>query len=135
MTARAQLLDRLEELLPAEAPGIAHGAAHELVGECSPLHVRNTLRDLAKGGRADLGPCALPSRPAAALPARPRMKGPWFITEEAAAAREAEALRYQAALVERCIVEGMPMAVVLIKLARLGITAADWLRLKGLGHA
>jgi hypothetical protein len=59
-------------------------------------------------------------------------RGPWFLTEAQAAAREAEAARYVAGIVERCIVPGMSEDAIVMRLAAHGICAREWRRIRPL---
>lgn len=57
-------------------------------------------------------------------------RGPWAISDAAAAARAAAVDWANAALVARIIHPDMPAEAILFKLARYGIDAADWRRLR-----
>ncbi len=65
-------------------------------------------------------------------PLLPRNSGPWAVTTEQAAARDAAAARYVAGIVNRCIVAGMPALTIAVKLSRRGIRARDWIRIRPL---
>ena len=53
-------------------------------------------------------------------------RGPWFRTEEQAAARDVAAARYVARITERCIVPGMPDEAIMMRLAARGMAKRDW---------
>ena len=63
------------------------------------------------------------------------MQGPWAISAEQAAERQAQADRYVAGIIARCIDPAMPNDAIVFKLARRGITASDWLRIRPLVEA
>lgn len=62
-------------------------------------------------------------------PLMPRNRGPWSISAKQAAARDVEAERYIAGIINRCIVPGMPTDTIVMKLALRGIGHRDVLRL------
>lgn len=65
-------------------------------------------------------------------PLTPHNRGPWAISPEQAEARDKEAARYVAGIVNRCVVPGMPEDTIRRRLAAHGIGAADWRRIRPL---
>lgn len=65
-------------------------------------------------------------------PLTPRHRGPWFLTDEQAVARDAQAARHVAGIVERCVVPGMSEDAIVRRLAAYGVGAREWRRLRPL---